>query len=316
MKWRLLESINKPLCRSAAHKPSRGNCSHCLYNMVSTNVCFIFLVQSAKVDPRVWTDEEKAQLADAIDMYGVSDPKRLAERVPTKKLYLVIQMLRDLQTKYRKEAECADMRRLSFVDLNAMDDLFLAGGTRPRDVMLKWMDFLEEFYGKDPFQYDKFKLFSRAFLVMSECTPPSTAMMRVTVDAENPSREEYVDLRWVVAARRILRTTLDGSSITSKGPGRVLQGMISGVQTALEPALVFKPWLRFLYNVKLWQLPITQAICFSNLITSLNKHLRSVISETRLIRLMILIVGIFYYKTIDSDVSKLLCYQKGWSSFY
>lgn len=59
--------------------------------------------------------------------------------------------------------------QLKFVDLNNMNDLFLASGTKPKDVMVMWMDYLEIFYDKDPYQFDKFKLFSSAFLIMSEC---------------------------------------------------------------------------------------------------------------------------------------------------
>jgi len=105
-------------------------------------------------------------------MYGIGNPARIATRVPTKKLKQVEYKLSQLGIECRKEAECADMKVMRFVNLNEMDDLFLAGGTKPKDVMVKWMDYLETFYNKDPCQFDKFKLFSSAFLIMSECTPP------------------------------------------------------------------------------------------------------------------------------------------------
>lgn len=105
-------------------------------------------------------------------MYGIGDPGRLATRVPTKRIKQVATKMRQLGIECRKEAECDDMKALQFVNIDEMDDLFVAGGTKPKDVMVKWMDFLETFYGKDPNQYDKFKLFSGAFLIMSECTPP------------------------------------------------------------------------------------------------------------------------------------------------
>ncbi|XP_025208405.1 uncharacterized protein LOC112603842 [Melanaphis sacchari] len=128
----------------------------------------------------VWTELEKLQLAEAIDMYGIGNLTRIATRVPTKKLKHVEQKLRQLKIECRKEAECSDMKVMRFVNLNEMDDLFLAGGTKPKDVMVKWMEYLETFY-KDPCQFDKFKLFSSAFLIMSECTPPP----ETTSDASN-----------------------------------------------------------------------------------------------------------------------------------
>lgn len=124
-----------------------------------------------KVNTEIWTDAEKLQLADAIDMYGIREPERLAECVPTKKHQQVDTMIRKLQLDNRKEAECYDMTNLSFVNLNTMDDLFLIGGTKPKDVLIKWMEYLESFYLQDAYKYDKFKLFSRAFLIMSECLP-------------------------------------------------------------------------------------------------------------------------------------------------
>lgn len=137
---------------------------------------FFFLChrQPKRVDPNVWSTDEKLQLAEAIDMYGVTDVKRLTARVPTKKFNQVNNMLRQLRMENRKAIECQDMNTLRFVDLNAMNDLFLAGGTKPKDVMVKWMEYLETFYNNDPYQFDKFKLFSSAFLIMAECTtsPP------------------------------------------------------------------------------------------------------------------------------------------------
>ncbi|CAI6347458.1 unnamed protein product [Macrosiphum euphorbiae] len=105
-------------------------------------------------------------------MYGIYNPARIAARVPTKKYKQVQFKLRQLGMECRKEAQCADMKVMRFVNLNEMNDLFLAGGTKPKDVMVKWMDYLETFYNKQPSQFDKFKLFSSAFLIMSECTPP------------------------------------------------------------------------------------------------------------------------------------------------
>lgn len=72
------------------------------------------------------------------------------------------------------------MKVMQFVNLNEMDDLFLAGGTKPKDVLLKWMEYLEMFYNRDPSKYDKFKLFSSAFLIMSECTPPPETLPDAT----------------------------------------------------------------------------------------------------------------------------------------
>lgn len=147
-----------------------------------------FWQQSAKINPNVWTEEEKIRLAEAIDMYGIQDPMRLAERVATKKRHQVEVMLKHLQYSYRKEIECYDMKNLSFIDLNTMDDLFLISGTKPKEVMIKWMNYLESFYLNDPFKYDKFKLFSKAFLLMSECSPDLKAC-----DQEN---DQHVDFRW------------------------------------------------------------------------------------------------------------------------
>lgn len=109
-------------------------------------------------------------LAEGIDMYGTGDPKKLAKHVRTKTHYHVTFMLGKLRLECRKELECKDMKKLRFVDMNTMDDLFLAGGTMPKDVMVKWMEYLKAFYQNDPYQYDKFKLFSNAFLIMSECS--------------------------------------------------------------------------------------------------------------------------------------------------
>lgn len=122
-----------------------------------------------KIDKRIWTEEEKLLLAEAIDMFGIVDLKRLSSHVQTKTNFQILHMLRKLRQEYRKEIEYLNTEKLRFVDLNNMDDLFLAGGTKPKDVLVKWMDYLEMFYDKDPYQYDKFKLFSSAFLIMSEC---------------------------------------------------------------------------------------------------------------------------------------------------
>lgn len=120
-------------------------------------------------------------MAEAIDMFGMSDTKRLASRVPTKKPIQVGLKMRSLRLEHRKEIECLDKKDMVFVDLDNMDDLFLVGGTKPKDVLLKWLDFLGKFYDKDPYQLDKFKLFSNAFLIMSECLPPQ----KKTVDENN-----------------------------------------------------------------------------------------------------------------------------------
>lgn len=106
-------------------------------------------------------------------MFGVADSKRLALHVVTKTANQVVFMLRELRVSNRREIDCQDMKDLRFVELNDMDDLFLAGGTKPIDVMEKWMDYLESFYRND-FHYDRFRLFSKAFLIMSECTPVTT----------------------------------------------------------------------------------------------------------------------------------------------
>lgn len=144
----------------------------------SSTLCFAW--QPANQSTDVWTEAEKLQLAEAIDMYGIGNPKKIVTRVPTKKLKQVEQKLRQLKLECRKEAECVDQKVMRFVNLNEMDDLFLAGGTKPKDVMVKWMDYLKTYY-KDPSQFDKFKLFSSAFLIMSECTPPP----KTTPDASN-----------------------------------------------------------------------------------------------------------------------------------
>lgn len=104
-------------------------------------------------------------------MFGVSDVNRLAARVPTKKVQYVVHMMRQLRFQCRKELDSKDMRDPTYVDLNAMDELFVVGDDKPRDVMTKWIDYLESCYENDPYRYDKFKLFSKAFLIMSECTP-------------------------------------------------------------------------------------------------------------------------------------------------
>lgn len=106
-------------------------------------------------------------------MYGIRDMVRLAQCVPTKKYSDVNEMIKKLQHDNRKEAECYDMKNLSFVNMNTMEDFFLIGDSKPKEVLIKWMDFLESFYRQDAFKYDKFKLFSRALLIMSECLPKS-----------------------------------------------------------------------------------------------------------------------------------------------
>lgn len=149
-------------------------------------MCVWFWSQpAAKNILRNWTEEEKLQLAEAIDMFGTSDPRRLASRIPTKSTYQVVQMLRQLRINNRREIESVDMRELRFVVLNDMDDLFLAGGTKPLEVMDKWMDYLESFYGNER-QFDKFKLFSKAFLIISECMPASKSCV------------DNIDFRWLV----------------------------------------------------------------------------------------------------------------------
>jgi len=115
-------------------------------------------------------------------MYGITQPERIVTRIPTKKLKQVVAKLRQVGIDCRKEVECADMKVMKFVELNEMDDLFMAGGTKPKDVMVKWMEFLETFYDKDPSKFDKFKLFSSAFLIMSECTPPPETPSDATND--------------------------------------------------------------------------------------------------------------------------------------
>ncbi|KAL5242757.1 hypothetical protein ACI65C_010167 [Semiaphis heraclei] len=113
-------------------------------------------------------------------MYGIGHPARIVTRVPTKKLKQVQLKLRQIEVECRKEGDCADMNVMRFVDLNEMNDLFLVSGAKPKDVMVKWMEYLEMYYDKDPSKYDKFKLFSRAFLIMSECTPPPKTLPDAT----------------------------------------------------------------------------------------------------------------------------------------
>lgn len=134
---------------------------------------FYFCQSKSKPITGLWTEEEKLQLAEAIDMYGVEDVSKLASRVPTKKKFHVSQMLYDLKYDNRKQANCHDMNMLPFVELKTIDDLFLVGGTKPKDVMDKWMEYLKSFYVGDPYKYNKFKLLSNAFLIMSESAMPT-----------------------------------------------------------------------------------------------------------------------------------------------
>ncbi|XP_050438090.1 uncharacterized protein LOC126844183 [Adelges cooleyi] len=116
-----------------------------------------------------WNEQEKLQLAEAIDMYGTVDIKKLTTCVPTKTVNQVMTKIRSLRFEYKKEVASPDLNEISFVDLNAMDDLFIVGGTRPCQVLDKWMEYLKSFYNNDHNQYNKFKLISNAFLIMSEC---------------------------------------------------------------------------------------------------------------------------------------------------
>lgn len=165
----------------------------CHYNIVLPNCEYLikiiilllyirlsFARQPGLPPPDVWTETEKLQLAEAIDMYGIGHPARIVTRVPTKKLKQVQLKLRQIEVECRKEGDCADMNVMRFVDLNEMNDLFLVSGAKPKDVMVKWMEYLEMYYDKDPSKYDKFKLFSRAFLIMSECTPPPKTLPDAT----------------------------------------------------------------------------------------------------------------------------------------
>ncbi|VVC40222.1 Homeobox domain-like,SANT domain [Cinara cedri] len=128
-----------------------------------------------KVYSNIWTEEEKLQLSEAIDMYGIQNLKKLTERVPTKKRHQVEFMLAQLKIDYRRMVQCYDMNTLSFVDLDLVDELFLVGGTKPKEAMVKWMEYLDSFYMNDESKFNKFKLFSKAFLIMSECsTEPET----------------------------------------------------------------------------------------------------------------------------------------------
>lgn len=66
-----------------------------------------------------------------------------------------------------------------------MDDLFLVRSTQPKDVMVKWMDYLETVYNKDPYTFNKFKLLSSSFLILSECTPPPKTTGSDVIDFRN-----------------------------------------------------------------------------------------------------------------------------------
>lgn len=143
---------------------------------------------------RLWTEEEKLRLAEAIDMYGTSDAKSLAGRVRTKTIHQVTVMLRELQVTNRREMDSRDMNALRFVQLNDMDDLFLTGGTKPIDVLEKWMNYLESFYG-NVYQYDKFKLFSNAFLIISECMPVAATASAAGDAAAGGGCENNIDFR-------------------------------------------------------------------------------------------------------------------------
>lgn len=106
--------------------------------------------------------------------------------------------MRSLRLEHRKEIECLDKKDMVFVELDNMDDLFLVGGTKPKDVLLKWLAFLGNFYDKDPYQLDKFKLFSNAFLIMSECLPPQKkTMVENDQNSTNPKEQqtEEIDFR-------------------------------------------------------------------------------------------------------------------------
>lgn len=127
--------------------------------------------QSKCSPPIIWSATEKLQLAEAIDMYGINFPKRLVTRVPTKTVKQVMQMLTELRIESRKEVE--EIKKCpSFINFDDMDDLFLVGDTEPKDVLVKWMEYLERIYNKDPYIFNKFKLLSSSFLILSECTPP------------------------------------------------------------------------------------------------------------------------------------------------
>lgn len=140
--------------------------------------------QSKSSQPVVWSNNEKLQLAEAIDMYGINFPKRLVTRVPTKNLKQVKQKLAQLRVENRKEIE--EMKKCSsFIDLNEMDDLFLVSGTKPEDVMIKWMDYLQENYDKEANSFNTFKLLSSSFLILSECTPPPKTTGPDVIDFRN-----------------------------------------------------------------------------------------------------------------------------------
>jgi len=142
------------------------------------------VTRSKSSQPVIWSDDEKLQLAEAIDMYGINFPKRLVTRVPTKNLIQVKQKLAQLRVENRKEIE--EIKKCpSFIDLNEMDDLFLVSGTKPEDVMIKWMDYLQENYDKEPNSFNTLKLLSSSFLILSECTPPPKTTGPDIIDFRN-----------------------------------------------------------------------------------------------------------------------------------
>jgi hypothetical protein len=127
--------------------------------------------QSKGSPPVIWSNTEKLQLAEAIDMYGINFPTRLATRVPTKTVKQVMQMLTKLSIENQKEVE--EIKKCPpFINFDDMEELFLVGDTDPKDVLVKWMEYLERIYDKEPYIFNKFKLFSSSFLILSECTPP------------------------------------------------------------------------------------------------------------------------------------------------
>lgn len=128
-------------------------------------------------------------------MYGVGDVKRLAKRIPTKTFNQVMHMLRQLRQENNKLTECEDMKKLSFVNLNGIKDMFIVSGTKPKEVMIKWMEYLEMTYNNDPYQFDKFKLFSSAFLIMAECTPSSPPKTTATDNDLKDGQECEIDFK-------------------------------------------------------------------------------------------------------------------------
>lgn len=134
---------------------------------------FVVVYQVRKaVVPASWSEEEKLLLAEAIDMYGVADSKRLAKKVGTKTVNQVLLKLSKLRMDSRREMECQAAQHNKFIDLNAMEELYVVGSTRPKEALMKWISYVELVYNREPFQYNRFKLFANAFLIMSECAPP------------------------------------------------------------------------------------------------------------------------------------------------